>query len=185
LFTAFALTLSHLATAIDWKSSPTSWTSGILHIASSAVLCLLSFFEHGRSVAPSTVATVYLAGRLFADVIEVGLLYVAENLCVISPLAISVSAANLILFILEARDKTTILREPYRDLAPEERSGFFGNVFFWWVNNAIAFSYSKVLLPEDLPPLASSIDAMVLRESMQRIWDERSKQSRPIYTSKC
>lgn len=96
------------------------------------------------------------------------------NLCSPSPIASTIFVAKLVLLVLEAQNKTPILRESYRCLAPEERAGFFGNAFFWWVNEIIALGYIKILSPEDMPPLASSIDAMKLRESMQRMWDKRS-----------
>lgn len=146
----------------------------MLLLVTSALICVLSFFEHGRSVAPSTVLTVYLAFSTFVDVIHVGLLHVAKNLCSPSLLASAIFVAKLILLVLEAQDKTHILREPYRGLAPEERAGFFGNAFFWWVNDIIALGYFEILSPQDMPPLASSIDAMKLRESMQHMWNKRS-----------
>ncbi|RDW89784.1 hypothetical protein BP6252_01816 [Coleophoma cylindrospora] len=173
--TLFALQLVYIVTIIVKTADTTVLAYQVLFLVASAALCVLSLFEHGRSVAPSTLLTVYLASSAFVDVIHVSLLYVAMNLCSLSPSAFAIFVAKLVLLVLEAQDKTPILREPYDGLAPEERAGVFGNAFFWWVNNIIALGYSKILLPEDMPPLASSIDAMKLRESMQQIWDKRKR----------
>ena len=135
---------------------------------------MLSFLEHGRSVAPSTTLTVFLVFGVFCDVVQAGLYYVAKNLCHCSPLAAPVFAVKLVVLYLESQDKTPILREPYQSMAPEERAGFFGNVFFWWVNKVISLGYSKILKAEDMPPLASYLDTMEMREDMQRTWDKRS-----------
>lgn len=79
------------------------------------------------------------------------------------------------LLVLEARTKTAILREPFQDLAPEETAGVFGTTFFWWVNKFIALGYSRILSIKDMPPLASNLDTMTIREDMQKIWDKRSR----------
>jgi hypothetical protein len=145
-----------------------------LSLAATATLGVLSFFEHGRSVSPSNLLMIFLAASCFVDIMEAGLLAVAENFCRLSPVASALFAAKLVLLGLEMQDKTPILREPYRDLCPEERTGYFGNAFFWWVNRIIAAGSSKILSLQDLPPLASSINAMQLRDEIQRVWDKRS-----------
>ena len=148
--------------------------SQILSLVASATFCMLSFVEHGRAVAPSFLLMVYLVASAFADVMHACLLLVAKNLCGISPLAPTIFAVKLVLMLLEVQDKTPVLREPYRELAPEERAGAFGNVFFWWVNDILRLGHGTTMTLHDMPPFERGIDAMELRESMQRIWDKRS-----------
>jgi len=139
------------------------------------VVCILSFLEHGRSIAPSTVLTVYLTLAIFSRCVRFGLLYVARNLCSTSLLPSSIFIATFILLVLEGQIKTPILREPYQNLAPEETAGFFGNAFFWWVNRIIVLGHSKIMSIEDMPPLASYLDNMKVREDMQQTWDRRRR----------
>lgn len=147
----------------------------LLALIASAALCVLSFLEHGRSVAPSTLLTSFLLSSIFCDFIQAGLFWVAKNLCYSSPLTLAIFAVKLVVLGLELQNKTPILREPYRDLAPEERGGFFANAIFWWVNKYIALGNNKMLSADDMPPLASYMDTMKMREAMQRQWDKRSK----------
>jgi ATP-binding cassette subfamily C (CFTR/MRP) protein 1 len=138
-------------------------------------VCGLSLLENGRSAAPSTILTVYLAVSGFSDIIKFGLLYVAKNLCSHSILPVAIFMVRMSLLVLEARTKTAILREPFQDLAPEETAGVFGTTFFWWVNKFIALGYSRILSIKDMPPLASNLDTITIREDMQKIWDKRSR----------
>ncbi|KAF3000471.1 hypothetical protein E8E14_000532 [Neopestalotiopsis sp. 37M] len=96
-----------------------------------------------------------------------------EQLCDF-PLAIF--ATRFALLILEGRTKTSILREPYDKLSPEETSGFFGVALYWWVNKFLKNGYSHVLSLDDMPPFEKSLDVGRCRETMQREWDTTKKQ---------
>ncbi len=172
--TLVALQLAYVVLEIPGTTDSALLTARLLSLIASAAVCVLSFLEHGRSVAPSTVLTVYLVFSTLCDVIQVGLLYVARNLCDPPGLAFAIFIVKLLLLHLEARNKTSILREPYRHLAPEETAGFFGSAFFWWVNRIIALGYSKIFSLEDMPPLATYLDTLKQREAMQQTWDKRS-----------
>ena len=146
----------------------------LLSLLTYATFFVLSVVEHGRSVSPSTILTLYLAFSIIFDGIQLGLLYVARNLCTLSTITLFIFIARLVLLYLEAQNKTLILREHYVHLAPEEKAGFFSTSCFWWVNGIIALGYSKILSIHDMPPLPSYLDTMKMREAMQRKWDKRS-----------
>jgi ATP-binding cassette, subfamily C (CFTR/MRP), member 1 len=141
---------------------------------------VLSFLEHGRNVGPSTLLTSYFVLAIFSDIIQVGLLYVDQNICIQSGLAPAIFAIRVVILMLEAQTKRSILRDPYDKLSPEETAGFFGVVFFWWVNRVLKTGYSKVMSLDEIPPLGKSLDVMKTREAMQRAWDKRSTY---MYTS--
>lgn len=98
----------------------------------------------------------------------------AWNLCNFIGLASAVFATKCVLLVLEGQTKRSILRKPYDALGPEETSGFFGLLFFWWVNKLLKTGYSKVLSVNELPVLEMSFDVIKARETMQREWDKRS-----------
>ncbi|KAI9738030.1 MAG: hypothetical protein M1818_005458 [Claussenomyces sp. TS43310] len=114
----------------------------LLSLVAYAAFCVLSILEHGRSITPSTILTVYLVFSAFFDTIQFGLLYVAKSLCSPSALSVAIFLVRLALLVIEARKKTSILREPYQHLAPEETAGFLDTAFFWWVNDINALGYS-------------------------------------------
>ena len=147
----------------------------LVSLVTATAVCVLSFLEHGRNVAPSTLLTTYLTLAIFSDVIEAGLRLVAWNLCHPWGLKSASFGVKLVLLILESRTKRTILREPYVNLSPEETAGFFGVAFFWWVNGLLSQGYAKLLSLSDIPPLIGALDVMTTRELIQREWDNRSK----------
>ncbi|CAK7207178.1 hypothetical protein SEUCBS139899_009986 [Sporothrix eucalyptigena] len=148
-------------------------------LVAAVAVCVLSFLEHGRNVAPSTLLTSYLAMALFSDVIQAGLLYVAGNLCRPWSLAFAIFGVRLVLFVLELQTKEKILRSPAKNrLSPEETAGFFGVAFFWWVNRILRTGYSTILSLGDMPPLGASLDTMRAREAMQKAWDKMKQRGR-------
>lgn len=153
----------------------------LLYLAAFAVLGPMSFFEHSRSVAPSTLITTFLVSCVLCDAIQAGQLYVAKNLCEVSMLSVASFVVKAALMILETQSKA-ILREPYEHSSPEEVSGFWGTAFFWWVNEFIALGYSKILSNEDMPPLPSYLDSQHLRERMLHAWNRKCTCVSPVQT---
>ncbi|ETS83861.1 hypothetical protein PFICI_05737 [Pestalotiopsis fici W106-1] len=170
-----ALQLSYLLLS-DVERSQSHLLAARLSSVASAVLCVLSFLEHGRSVQPSTLLTSYLLVATLSDAINAGLLFVARNLCSSEDLTLAIFATRFALLILEGRTKTSILREPYDELSPEETSGFFGVAFYWWVNKILRNGYSRVLSLDDMPAFGKSLDVGRTRDAMQREWDTIKKQ---------
>ena len=84
---------------------------------------------------------------------------------------------ELVLLILESREKSAILKEPYKSLSPEEKSGIFSRTFLWWINPLIADGYKRLLSIEDLPKIDSEFSAAPLRDAMQKGWDQRRMES--------
>jgi ATP-binding cassette, subfamily C (CFTR/MRP), member 1 len=174
-FVLLALQIANVVREIEGTIDPWRLVGRAVSLTAAVALCPLSFFEHGRNIAPSAVLTIYLVFSVFRDVIQVGLLYVAKNMCGHSPLPFILMTTKLVLLVLEGQTKRSILREQYKNLAPEMTDGFFGTAFFVWVNKVFALGYSKILSLDDMPPLATYLDAMVMRESMQKTWDNRSE----------
>lgn len=142
-------------------------------LCADAVVCLLSFLEHGRNVGPSALLTTYLAMTISSNVITTALLYVGWSLCDISSLAIISFVVRILLFALESQTKRLILREP--EVSLEETAGFFGSVSFWWVNTVLRNGYSNVLSLDDMPRLDASLDAKKIHERMNQEWEKRSR----------
>lgn len=136
-------------------------------------VCILSFLEHGRNIGPSTLLTTYLFFTISSNIINTGLRYVAWNLCSIWGLPTALFASRIVLFILESQTKHSILRAPFKEPSLEKTSGFFGVLFFWWVNKVLKMGYSRALSLADMPPLDKSLDAVRIREAMQRQWDKK------------
>jgi len=92
-----------------------------------------------------------------------------NNSCVI--VFTSAIAVKAILLILEAIQKTRILRPEYQIYPPEATSGIINRSFFWWLNALFLKGFSKTLLLEDL----FSLDEQLLAEYLQNVLDSAWK----------
>lgn len=158
------------------------WTSRgteMLLLSKDIAVCVLSFMEHGRNVAPSAVLTGYLLLTCSSDAIQASLLYVAMNLRFLPSLAGLASAAQLVLLVLESRTKTSILRDPCKKVSPEAQTGINGSCVFWWVNGILKIGYTSPLTLGDVPPLSRCLDAAEARKAMLEEWSKRSKLALP------
>jgi hypothetical protein len=173
--TLFGLQLASLIVSARERSRAHSLVHGTLELVAAAVVGVLSLLEHGRNAAPSTILTTYLVLAIFSDLVHAGLLAVAWNLCNPWGLPSAIFANRVILFVLEAQAKASVLREPYAKLSPEQTAGFLGNAFFWWVNDILRTGYAKIFTLDTIPPLDEALDAMKAREAMQKSWDTRSE----------
>lgn len=172
--TLFALQLANLILSLK-KQSSRDTAAQQLSLVTAVAVCIVSFLEHGRNVRPSGLLTTFLMASIFSDIVQAGLLYVAWNLCNPLGLPLAVFLAECFLLVLESQTKNGILRKPHDELGPEDTSGFFGLVFFWWVNRLLWTGSSKSLSTEDLPKMETSFDALRIREEMQAQWDKRSE----------
>ena len=136
----------------------------------SLFLCLLSFFEHGRSITPSTVLIIYLFASVLCQPLDQ---YQNESA---SLLIFCIGRGlKLILLVTESRSKTTYLRKPYSELPPEQTCNSINRAFLFWINSLIMLGNSKVLAQSDLPNLDDALKSRPLREQMEHSWATASK----------
>lgn len=149
-------------------------TPNLLFLIADALLCIVSFFEHGRNIRPSTAVTMYLLLNILSSIVRAGLRFVSWNLCHISSLSLAIFVARIILFVIENQSKRPILQIKYNQLSPEETAGFLDRIFYWWVNKILKTGYSKNLSLADIPRLNKDVDATRICTTMQIEWQKKS-----------
>ena len=77
----------------------------------------------------------------------------------------------LLLWILEARNKTKHLKYPYKEYPPEATRGVWNRTFFWWLNSLFVRGFKRILSLEDLYQIPPSLSSERLRDEMQAVWD--------------
>lgn len=136
----------------------------------SLLLCVLSFFEHGRSITPSTVLIIYLFASVICQPLEL-----QQDLSVSLPTFCVGFGLKLALLVTESRSKSRYLRKPYSELPPEQTCNSINRAFLFWINNLIMLGNSKVLTQSDLPNLYDDLRSRYLRERMEQSWYQASK----------
>lgn len=181
-----AIAVVELAALILWlKSTKTQRGVAVLvhacRIMASLSLCVLSFFEHGRSITPSTVLMIYLFASIICQPLELQQNWSAN----LSTFCIGLGL-KLVLLVTESRSKSSYLRKPYSELPPEQTCNSINRAFLFWINTLIMLGNSKALAQSDLPHLDDGLRSRQLRERMEESWFQASKYiGKNIRQSKC
>lgn len=152
-----------------------------LSFAAAIDICILSYFEHARSIRPSSLIVIYLFASLVGHATQLSLS--TNELGTVDEVAVAASriCLELALLVIECRTKLSILKPLYQQLAPEEFSGIFGRTFFWWINPVLKKGNKTFLKPSDLPATDRKLSSEILRRNALRTWDQRSKlPARPL-----
>ena len=152
---------------------PSSLAAGTLAVAGSGAAMIASFYEHTRSVAPSSVLQTYFLAIVLLDVARVRTFWLIG----VSPPAILLSlvlAFEVLIFSLELVRKTSF---PETNASAEEQSGLWERALFSWLLPMLRRGYSTTLSLECLLMIDSKLGSRALHDQLVGNWRE-SKQSR-------
>lgn len=132
--------------------------------------CALSYYEHARSLGPSSLLNVFLLVSLLLDAAVLRTVWLALSEEAVSTAIQAVLTASfglkMALLVLEAREKSARV-VGRRTLAPEETSGLYNRAVFAWVAPLLRTGFERLLQPADLFPLDEKMGASGLNE---RFW---------------
>ncbi|KAK6200636.1 hypothetical protein LQW54_009679 [Pestalotiopsis sp. IQ-011] len=172
---AIQLAILVLGLVIRSRSDETTIAANVVTFVASLTVCLLSFREHGRSVKPSTLLTLYLVASIICDSINLASIYQGHAETRTLALLTASSGLKVILLILECLNKRSYLREPYKTLPLEQTVADLNRVFLFWMNGQIWQGHIKLLSVADLPTLDHDIKSRGLRTRMIEAWDKTAK----------
>jgi ATP-binding cassette, subfamily C (CFTR/MRP), member 1 len=133
----------------------------------------LSYLEHTRSIRPSTLLELYLIFSLLLSIPQARTLFLRHNGTAIAAVFVACIAAMLIVWIIEARNKTKDLKEPYREYPPEAIHGVWNRTFFLWLNTLFVKGFGSLLSLNDLWQTPPDMASEKLRDDMQAVWERR------------
>ena len=157
-----------------------SVAAAALDFTAACVLFVLSCFEHGRSVTPSTVIGIYMLVSLPFDAVRLRTFYLLRNSAAqgIANLLSLALAVKFGVLVTEAVEKRGILLEPYRHLPPEATSGVYSRSVFWWLNPLLRLGFGKNLKTDDLFGLDQALSSDSVRSRFRRKWASVKEHSR-------
>jgi preprotein translocase subunit Sec61beta len=133
---------------------------------------LLSWFDHQRSIRPSSLLAVYL---LFASLLDVAKLRTLWSI----PGAVGVATAfslvlslKIVALLLESISKYQSLRSPdeYDGVGSEPFSGLWTRIGYVWVMVTVRQGYRRVLSVDDLPAIEPQLRSRVLHCHLEGEW---------------
>jgi ATP-binding cassette, subfamily C (CFTR/MRP), member 1 len=152
-----------------------SVAAAALDFSAACVLFVLSWFEHSRSVAPSTIIGLYLLLSLVFDGVRLRTFYLTSGYgaqAVAHMMSLSV-AAKVGVLITETVEKRSILLPAYKDLPPEQTSGIYNKSFFWWVNPLLMLGFRSNFHTDDLFTLDQKLGASYVQPIFKRKWQAK------------
>ncbi|KAL6698201.1 P-loop containing nucleoside triphosphate hydrolase protein [Trichoderma pleuroticola] len=154
-----------------------SVAAACVSFASSLMSCALSYFEHGRSLGPSSLLNVFLLVSLLLDAAVLRTVWLSLSTAAASASIRAVLTASFglkaALLVLEAREKSghVVGRQT---LAPEETSGLYSRAVFAWVAPLLRTGFQRLLRPADLFALDEKMSASGLNERFWWHWRKAS-----------
>lgn len=146
--------------------------SGVLSLLGAIVLCLLSYFEHLRSIRTSLLLNLYLLVTVVFDAARSRSYSLDSNLGVISVLFTTRVGVKLFLAIFEARGKRSLLLPGFANCPPEATSGVYSRALFWWQHALFKKGFSNVLSVDDLFQLDKHLLSDYLHSSIRSAWEK-------------
>jgi ATP-binding cassette, subfamily C (CFTR/MRP), member 1 len=165
-----------LVLLILWCLSPAERTkisipAAVLSFVGAAFICILSHFEHVKSVHPSAIINIYLFFSIMFDAVQLRTLWTIRGLSTIASVFSASFSAKTTLLILEAIEKGHFLAPPYRWTTPESLGSVYNLSVFWWLNRLFRAGYRKILAFEDLYALDSDMQSGNLNAKAQDAWN--------------
>ncbi|KFY97582.1 hypothetical protein V500_01998 [Pseudogymnoascus sp. VKM F-4518 (FW-2643)] len=152
------------------QRNKTSIASSSLTFSSALLLCVLSHFEHTRTVRPSTIIETYLFFSIVFDAVQLRTLWNQSNTTLAATLSASLLVKIAILF-LEAKSKKYILTKSYLNLSPETTSGIFGRSTFYWIKPLLMAGFTSTISIDESPALDRELSSEPLHNRLQRCWN--------------
>ena len=139
---------------------------------------ILVILEKQRTIRPSSLISTYLTAGVLADIIQLRTLTLRGYVpSIVILLSLSV-AGKLVALVLESLPKRSHL-EPAKVGAygPEELTGIFGRLVFWWLNPLFLRGSKSLLTLDDLGPLDRELLSGRLQKRVQVLWEKSNDPS--------
>lgn len=161
-----------------WSCFPAPGTDAsipvsILNLVISVQLVALSYFEHSRSVKPSTLLVGYLLFSWILDVAQLRTLYLLGQLSGIAALFSASWGLRLVMLVVESHEKVPCLRLEHQNLSPETTSGIVNRSFLWWLNKIFRIGSRGIISEDDLFELEPNLAAENVGGKIKDAWEKR------------
>lgn len=163
------LALRSVNTAVQTHASLAADVLGVVAVLGAG---LLSWFDHQRSIRPSSLLAVFL---LFASVLDVARLRTlwsivgAVGAATVFSLVLGLKVVAL---VLESISKYQSIRSPgeYDGVGSEPFSGLWTRIGYVWLIVTVRQGYRRILSIDDLPAIEPQLRSRVLHCQLEREW---------------
>lgn len=170
IFGALQLALVALWAKPTTAKTTLSVANAVVASVGTLALAILSFVEHERSIRPSLVIQSYLSLTLLLDAVRVRTLWLQSYNNAVAAITTVSFVFKFLLVIIEAVEKSAVLRPQWKSTSPEATSGLFSRSIFWWLNNLFRTGFKRSLSLDDLLPLDKHLTCAYLYDRLHPAW---------------
>ncbi|GES61683.1 ABC transporter [Aspergillus terreus] len=152
--------------------------AAVLALLVAFVLAVLSYYEHQRSVRPSTLLSIYLFFSVLFDAVQSRSLWLRNTDAPIAATFTAALAVKLIITVPEGQEKQPSLQGQGTKLSPETTSSIYNRTVFWWLNRLFLTGYKGTLRLGDLYPLEPEMASANLGAAIEDAW-MKAEQTKP------
>lgn len=145
-------------------------SSATLQLCSSALLALLSHWEHRNAVRPSFLLSGFLFLSSIFDATRARTHAQIGGQHTAAAILIAIVAVKLVLLVLETRGKMCILLPEYSETSSELRGSLFSRAFFLWLIPVLSAGFKGVISSEDLPGVNEHLSSERLVSRVELKW---------------
>lgn len=138
------------------RTRATLATTG-LSLATFVPFMWLSYWEHKRSLRPSTLLTLYLGLSTLLDLARVRTLFFFAAGHNIASVFLASYCVKIFILGLELIEKRKLLLNGWKASGPEDTASAYRRVLFLWLNRLFAKSYRSLLSLDTLPKIDHDI----------------------------
>ncbi|KAJ6184246.1 ABC transporter integral membrane type 1, partial [Penicillium mononematosum] len=160
LLLALKLVLLVLWSLPRFTRTKISVLSAAVAMISTLALLLLSFYEHSRSLRPSSLICLYLLVSIIFEIAQVRTLWLLHPASY--PLAATATialTARSLLLLSETYEKGKCLSPQCGHISPESSTGIFSQSTYWWLNRFFISGFRDNLSLDDLYPLDEELSS--------------------------
>ncbi|KAK1659593.1 ABC transporter [Colletotrichum godetiae] len=174
----------NLALLILWASghgftTRATLASSVLSLCAALVLAVLSQVQHGKSPRPSFIITGYLIISLPLNGARVRTAWLMASDKHLMPAILTAAlAVQVLILVLETKNKRKILAGVYRSFSREATSGLLSRGLFWWLKYLLSDGYRRILAVEDLESINEKLRSSKLSSELQVRWMKKKKVDR-------
>ena len=130
-----------------------SLAAAALSVLAASIVSLLSYFEHERSPAPSSLLFLFLLLTSIFDIARVRTLWTIGETAALAGIFSAGLAMKSALVVLESWSKRRYLAYGSRDSPREELAGFLSRTVFLWLGPLLLNGFRNWLVASDLSPI--------------------------------
>ncbi|KAK9425219.1 putative ABC transporter [Seiridium unicorne] len=150
--------------------------SSVLSLCAALALAVLSQVQHGKSPRPSFIITGYLIISLPLNGARVRTAWLLASDKHLMPAILTAAlAVQVLILVLETKNKRKILAGAYRSLSREATSGLLSRGLFWWLRHLLSDGSRRILAVEDLESINEKLRSSKLSSELQVRWMNKSE----------